>query len=610
MTETMDQIEQAVAAALETYSNVHRGSGHHALITTHLYERAREILLDHHQLDRDRYAVIFCSPRRAAELREQMAPTAIVRCVSSQDVGLPLGLRALIVERRALPQDAPVHSGGGTARVVAPNWVMWARGEDRFEAGTPAIINAIALAKAVQLSPHAAVTAPLACNDNAVDDLRELHGPVLLARLRQLLVGRGARVPTLDDERPVVNLDNAASTPTFRPIWNAVRFAWRQPRETHAKIIDQARSTCAEVLGAPLDSHEIIFTSNTTEAINLVAESLAHTENAVVLNSFIEHNSNELPWRTRPGVSLIRLNVDAEGFFDLDQLESVLRAYNQEGQHGPARIKLVAVSGASNVLGVFNPLDQVSRIVHRYGAQLLVDAAQLVAHRPIDMQATGIDYLVFSGHKVHAPFGTGVLVARRGLLQFTPVELGQIHGSGEENVGGIAAVGEALALLRGIGWDTIQKEEQALTRYVLTGLAALPRVRVYGIKDPESPRFAHKGGVILFGMKGMLPHRVARSLAEQGGVGVRFGCHCAHLAIKRLLRVPPWAERLQWLMLSVARRMRLPGLVRISLGLQNTELDVDAFIDTLKYMSARPARERLGRRMDDFVRTSSQRVFG
>jgi selenocysteine lyase/cysteine desulfurase len=317
-----------------------------------------------------------------------------------------------------------------------------------------------------------------------------------------------------------------------------------------------------------------------------------------------------LPWRTRPGLSLVRLDVDAEGFFDLDQLETVLRAHNQEGRHGTARIKLVAVSGASNVLGVFNPLDEVSRIVHRYGAELLVDAAQLVAHRPIDMQATGIDYLVFSGHKIYAPFGTGVLVARKGRLQFTPLEMGQIHASGEENVGGIAALGEALSLMARIGWDTIQKEEHVLTRYALTCLATLPSVRVYGIKDPESPRFARKGGVILFGMKGMLPHRVARSLAEQGGVGVRSGCHCAHLAIKRLLHVPAWAERIQWLMLSVARHMRLPGLVRMSLGLQNTELDVDAFVDTLKRMTTKPTRARLGGRMDEFVRTASQRVFG
>jgi selenocysteine lyase/cysteine desulfurase len=137
-----------------------------------------------------------------------------------------------------------------------------------------------------------------------------------------------------------------------------------------------------------LESYEVIFTSNTTEAINLAAESLQKESEQdlqpVVVNTFLEHNSNELPWRRIPGVSLIRLPVDEEGFIDLNELEALLRAYNQEGQHGKKRVKLVAVSGASNVLGVFNDLTQISRIVHRYGARLLVDAAQLVAHRKVE----------------------------------------------------------------------------------------------------------------------------------------------------------------------------------------------------------------------------------
>ena len=233
------------------------------------------------------------------------------------------------------------------------------------------------------------------------------------------------------------------------------------------EIIQEVKSICAEVLGAPLADYDVIFTSNTTEAINLVAESLGNESEPgiepVVLNTLLEHNSNELPWRTVPGASLIRLPVDAEGFVDLNELEALLRAYNQEGRHGKKRIKLVAVSGASNVLGTFNDLAEISRIVHRYGARLLVDAAQLVAHRKVEMEGCGIDYLAFSAHKVYAPFGTGVLVARKGLLNFSPAELEQIRSSGEENVGGIAALGKALVLLQRIGLDVIQEEEQALT---------------------------------------------------------------------------------------------------------------------------------------------------
>ena len=135
--------------------------------------------------------------------------------------------------------------------------------------------------------------------------------------LRQTLIGRGVRVPTVEGARPFINLDNAASTPTFTPIWDAVCQTWRQPRQVQDEIVQEVKSICAEVLGAPLAAYDVIFTSNTTEAINLVAESLGNESEPdiepVVLNTLLEHNSNELPWRTIPGVSLIRLPVDAEG---------------------------------------------------------------------------------------------------------------------------------------------------------------------------------------------------------------------------------------------------------------------------------------------------------
>ena len=510
--------------------------------------------------------------------------------------------------------------------MVAPGWVIWANGSERFEAGTPAITNVIALARALQLQRHAegafkVATPARSTTSDVFDEMDGCSGRELLKKLRQTLIGQGARVPTVDGERPYVNLDNGASTPTFQPIWDAVRRSWHTPGQSRQVIIDQARTICADVLGAPLALHDVIFTSNTTEAINLVAESLGKEAGSeagaevgadvepVVLNTLIEHNSNELPWRTTAGLSLIRLPVDPEGFVGLSELGALLHAYNQAGLHGRKRIKLVAVSGASNVLGVYNDLGQISPIVHRYGARLLVDAAQWVAHRKVDMAACGIDYLAFSGHKVYAPFGTGVLVARKGLLAFSPAEMDAIHASGEENVGGIAGLAKALDLFRRIGFDTIQAEEQALTRRALTGLASLPRIKVYGIKDPDSPRFPYKGGVIVFGLKGKMPGRVARSLAERGGIGVRSGCHCAHLTIKRLLGVPPWAEQIQRAMLSLMPEFNLPGLVRVSFGIQNTEADVDSLIEVLGAITREPHTQGLGRRMDDFVRAATCRVY-
>jgi selenocysteine lyase/cysteine desulfurase len=624
------ELQRGVVAALETYSNVHRGSGHNSVVSTRLYEEARDIVLEYLGLNKARFAVIFCTPRRAAALEAQLAPER-VRIVASEDFGLPLGVRAVAVERSALPRGIPAQTGGGTARLVAPGWVIWAREPDRFEAGTPAIVNVIAFARALRLIQRfgndAFLAPPLEMTAGAGklaaaeilyrDELERFSGCELLDQLRKTLIGRSVRVPTADGARPYINLDNGASTPTFTPIWDAVCQAWRQPGRAQQEIVREVRSICAEVLGAPLADYDVVFTSNTTEAINLAAESLRNASEqgveTVVLNTLLEHNSNELPWRMDPRVALLRLPVDDEGFIDLRELETLLCAYNQKCEHGKQRIRLVAVSGASNVLGVYNDLAEISRIVHSHGAQLLVDAAQLVAHRKVEMERWGIDYLAFSGHKVYAPFGSGALVVRKGLLSFDPAELDLIHSSGEENVGGIAALGKALVLLRRIGLDVVQEEEQALTARALRGLAQIPDLTMYGIKEPDSPRFAQKGGVIVFSLKGIVPSRVARELAERGGIGVRSGCHCAHLTVKRMLKIPPLLEQLQGVILTFFRKLELPGVVRVSLGIENRPDDVDTLIHVLGEI-ARKSRagvdKDVQRQMDDFAQFAARRVYG
>ena len=624
------ELERGVHAALETYSNVHRGSGHNSLVSTHLYEQAREIVLEHLGLNKDKYVIIFCTPRRAELLKAQLKPGSY-HSLSSQDIGLPLGVRALAVKRKALPKNIPFQTGGGTARLVSPGWVIWAKSPDKFEAGTPAIVNIIAFARALRLVQqfgqdafHEADSEKLAAADILYhDELEQFSGRDLLAELRQTLIGRGVCVPTTAGTRPYINLDNAASTPTFTPIWETVCQTWRQPRPVQRGIIHEVKSICAGALGAPLADYDVIFTSNTTEAINLVAESLRQESGPglkpVVVNTILEHNSNELPWRTLPGFSLIRLPVDAEGFVNLNELEALLRAYNQESQYGQKRIKLVAVSGASNVLGVCNDLAEISRIVHRYGAHLLVDAAQLVAHRQVEVERWGIDYLAFSAHKVYAPFGSGALVVRKGLLQFSPAELELIQSSGEENVGGLAALGKALVLLQRIGLDVIQEEEQALSGRALRGLAQIPSLEVYGVKDPASPRFAHKGGAIVFRLEGLRANGVAKELAEQGGIGVRYGCHCAHMLVKRLLNIHPLLEQFQGLLLTLFSQLSLPGLTRVSLGLQNNAEEIDALLRVLGQIARQPRpgadnpfsskQTDVQRQMGDFARAAARRVY-
>jgi selenocysteine lyase/cysteine desulfurase len=589
--EIFTALEHGVYAALETYANVHRGSGHNSLVTTHLFELARDIIIEYLGLNKSKYIVIFCTPERAAVLKKQVGPEDFLS-LSSLDLGLPLGIRALAVKRKALPKGMPFQTGGGTTRLIAPGWIIWAGAPDRFEAGTPAIINIIAFANALKLLRQSGQdsfvdqTAKNIAVDEILyhDELEEYSGHKFLEELRKAHIGRNVLVPTLEGTRPYINMDNAASTPTFMPIWNAVRQTWRQPLQTQQEIIKEVRNICAGVLGAPPDDYEVIFTSNTTEAINLVAESLrrepAGEAEPVLLNTLLEHSSNDLPWRMVPRHSLIRLSIDDDGFIDLNELESILRAYNKEGLDGKKRIKLVAVCGASNVLGICNNLAEISRIVHRYGGRLLVDAAQLVAHRNVEMGKCGIDYLAFSAHKVYAPFGCGVLVVRKGMLNFNSAELELIQSSGEENAGGIAGLGKALVLIQRIGMDVIREEEQAMTRQALLGLGRIPGLIIYGIKNPDSPGFNQKVGVIVFTLKGIMPDRLAKELAKKG-IGVRYGCHCAHLLVKHLLRVGHGLEHFQRLLLTLFPKINLPGILRVSLGIENSEADVDTLIDEL-----------------------------
>jgi selenocysteine lyase/cysteine desulfurase len=608
------------------------------VVTTYLFEKARDIVIEYLGLNRARYVVIFCTPLRAADLKAQLKP-GNYKVVSSQDIGLPLGVRAIAVKRKALPGGAPFQTGGGTTRLISPDWVIWADSPGKFEAGTPAIVNIIAFARALKLTGHLGNNAFRDSTSEKKtsydilfhDDLEEYSGRKLLDGLRHTLIGRGVLVPTTKGPMPFINLDNGASTPTFGSIWNAFCQTLRQNEQIQQEIISEARSLCAKVLGAPLTDYDIIFTSNTTEAINLVAESLSQkprqdTE-TVVLNTLLEHNSNELPWRMVHHFSLIRLQVNREGFVDMDELDKLLNEYNQKSQYGKKRIKLIAVTGASNVLGVFNNLEEIGRLVHRYGAHLLVDAAQMVAHRKVDIEQCGIDYLAFSAHKVYAPFGCGVLVVRKGLLGLSQARLEIIRSSGKENAAGIAALGKALVLLQRIGLGLVQEEEQTLTGRALRSLAQIKGLVIYGINDPDSPGFARKGGVITFTLKNMMADKVARALAERGGIGVRSGCHCAHMLVKHLVNVGPRLEQFQRVMLTLLPWINLPGIVRISLGIENNEEDIDALIRVLREIAKQTGtivqrpdvashegqqvepQKKIKKQINDFVAAAAQRVY-
>ncbi|MFP4343071.1 MAG: aminotransferase class V-fold PLP-dependent enzyme [Anaerolineales bacterium] len=633
-------LERAVHAALETYSNVHRGTGHFSMASTALFERAREVVLEYLGLDAEDPTVVFCTPHRA-DVLTGLLPAGAYQVLSSADLGLPLGLRAVAVARGALPKGRPFETGGGVVKLVSDDSVVWADAPERFEAGTPPVVNVVAFAKALQLTRIYGEDAFKAREESRPvvallyqDDLMELQGRALLRALQAEHIGRGIEVPTTKGARPYVNFDNGASTPTFAPIWESVRRTWRQPEEVQRALIDEVRALCLDYLGASPESYDILFCSNATEALNLFTLGLPPEEEGsatVVVNTLLEHHANELPWRYRSDVELLTLPVDDEGFLNPDELEAHLQAYNRDHAHGRQRIRLVAVSGASNVLGSFNDVQGLARLAHVYGAEVLVDAAQLVAHRAIEMEAWGIDHLVFSAHKVYAPFGSGAIVTRRGLLRFAPADEGAVCCSGEENVVGVVALGKALDLLRRVGLDVVESEERVLTGRLLQGLQAIDGVQIFGVQGPRSPRFDDKSAVVAFSFDAIPHNLAAKFLAERGGIGVRNGCFCAHPLVKHLMHIQRWRELLAEVGLAVVPRFTtrvLPGVIRASLGLENDEEDVEIFLEAVAAIAAEsqpllnrflgstyngtpflPGREVVGE-MATFVRERLTRVFG
>ncbi len=454
--EAFSKLEEAAYIALQMYSNVHRGAGHNSLVSTRLFDQSRDVVLDYLGLDAHEYVVVFANPQRAKVLKTILG-LDVLREVTSREIGLPLGVCALAIRKDKLPEGTPYETGGGTVRVVSENHVLWAGPPDRYEAGTPAILNIIAFARALQLNnqnPHA-FTQKTGDHKKLVAQLKNAapagkQGKALLAWLKPRLVGRNVLVPTEMGKIPYTNLDNGASTPSFEPVWECFRQALHLPESEYGVLTQEARKICLDFVGAPTKEYELIFTSNTTEGLNtfarLASASLQKGEEMLVLNSLIEHNSNELPWRCTPGLSLVRLEADGDGFIDIRKAGKLLVAHNPQGSTEKP-IRWVSISGASNVLGALNDLESISAVTHKYGAKLLVDAAQLIAHRSIQMQKSGIDALVFSGHKVYAPFGASALILRKTAFNLEQKMVAGLKSSGEENIAGIASLAAIFSLL-------------------------------------------------------------------------------------------------------------------------------------------------------------------
>jgi cysteine desulfurase/selenocysteine lyase len=423
--------------------------------------------------------------------------------------------------------------------------------------------------------------------------------------VRENVVGVEAQVPLLDgSRRTYVNFDNAASTPALRPVLDKVNelMTWYSSihrgtgfkSQVSTDAYEEAHRIVCSFVGANPATHVVIFGKNSTEALNKLARRFPLAAGDVVLTTLMEHHSNDLPWRAVAQTE--HVHVDENGALDETHLDALLEKY-------AGRVRLVAVTGASNVTGYINPLPRIAAKAHAAGAQILVDAAQLAPHRAVDMRPDDdpahIDYLALSAHKMYAPYGTGALIGRRDtFLQGDPDVVGggtvdivtlddvkwaappEKDEAGSPNVVGAVALAKTILCLQEIGMPALAEHEAQLTARLLQKLARIEGVQVFGINDPA--RAAEKVGVVPFNVEGMSHYLVAAILSAEGGIGVRNGCFCAHPYILHLMKVSAKHAREHQQAIQQGIKKYLPGLIRASFGCYNTEDEVDWFIEVLE----------------------------
>lgn len=375
--------------------------------------------------------------------------------------------------------------------------------------------------------------------------------------------------------KPVVYLDSASSTQKPQQVIEALsKFYLNDYANIHrgiyelseraTNVYEATREKCAKFIKAATKD-EIIFVRGTTEAINLIAHSLSqlnkwHADDEIILSE-MEHHSNIVPWhllREKLGIVIKVIPVLDDGSLDLVAYQKLFTS----------RTKLVAITHASNVLGTVNPIKEMTALAHQHHALVLVDGAQAVPHMPVNVQELNCDFYVFSGHKLYAPTGSGVLYGKKQLLEKMPpyqggggmietVSFDQVtyataphkFEAGTPDIAGVVGMGAALDYINAIGMDVIFTHEQALLAYLHEKLRAIPGLHIFGTHEP-------KVGVVAFALQNIHPHDLGTVLDSQG-IAIRAGHHCA---------------------MPLMERFKVPAMVRVSLGIYNNESDIDALI--------------------------------
>ncbi|SDC11614.1 Selenocysteine lyase/Cysteine desulfurase [Geodermatophilus telluris] len=415
-------------------------------------------------------------------------------------------------------------------------------------------------------------------------------------------VGDDLWVSVLDGRpRQYVDLDTAATSSAsvvvaravqdFLPWYASVhRGAGIRSQLTSARY-EEAREVITRFVGGDPATHVTLFPRNTTEAINLLAFRLGLTRDDVVVTTAVEHHANLLPWRRHAQLRVV--DVDASGAFDVAAVEAAL------DQH--PRPRVLAVTGGSNVTGWLPDLRAIAAAARQRGVLVVVDGAQLVPHRAVDISALGVDVIAFSGHKMYAPFGAGALVVPRALLAGgEPFLVGggavgavsfddviwadgpDRDDAGSPNVVGVVALMAAADELRSDGWSTVRAHEDHLVRALDSELRSVPGLRRLG------PVTGDRLPVAAFNLEGVPHGLLAARLANEYAIGTRSGCFCAHPYMGRLLGLSDAEVGQFHADVRAGNRHRLPGAVRVSANRQTYLTDIPLLGQALREIAASP----------------------
>lgn len=439
---------------------------------------------------------------------------------------------------------------------------------------------------------------------------------VVLRNLREL-VGADHKVETA--RRGFVqylNLDNAATTPPFVVVVEKLNEFLETYGSIHrgsgfksllsTEIFEEAIPIILGFLGVTADRYALVVTHNTTSAINRLTRMLGLSAQDAIFISEFEHSANDLPWRKGPHI--VRIPADDDGQFDVDYFTQALRQENVPGR------KIVAISGASNITGAITPIHQIASISHANGALVAVDAAQLVAHREVNLLGNGtdqqIDFISFSGHKMYAPFGGGVLIGRRELLEGLPPD--DVGGgnvdfvtadsydlsrnyfkratAGTPNVLGLVSMAlSCIILKRKIGFPEIMRHEQQILDRLRNRFENMDGIRIYCDLDYDAYK---KCSILTFNMDGMNHNLVAARLGHEYGIGVRQGAICQFSYVAKLLGLRPEDIGAARNAVHAGDFDRMYGIVRASFGLGNVPQDADRLADALIEIRDTPDRSK------------------